>query len=302
MDMSQDFPEVIDIAKMPKNTDHKPQYKNINKHHKPKLTQNISSGKPLVVKLKSNFEENLVYLSSYITDMMNGIIGIQLGDNKHSVKHCSYKLHCDKIWQGAHNFSHSTAAWLLIDLLKKIYIVEPVSAPISYSETEHPKTLDQLWESIEDDDNYSKLYYHHHPDELPFTVVVERINFTKETIPPNIKHIFEDILPKFFANITNIPRIGTTSLVCDRFCQGPFCYRTLLSGDNKSCMSLHSDEVSLLTMIVRLFTKYNKIYKKNLPNPLQNKTVLKKNKKEYEQKIDEVKKENKFDILSLVDQ
>ena len=216
----------------------------------------------LILHPAEDLEFKLQWLANYVTDFMNGIIGIKIGDNKHSIKHCSFKMGCDKGWLGTHNYSHPTALWIIWDILKQIYTVESRSTQVKIQNDEELS----MWKST-DDDFGNNMYYQHHPDTLPFNIEIEKINpkGNKKLI-----EIFQFAIPEFFAAQRSMPRIG--SLTSNKFCHGPICYFSLFSD---SCQNIHSDDVSFLTMLVKYFCKFNKIKKINpgipiLPSNLQN--------------------------------
>jgi len=296
MDILTNFPDEITQPQW-QIQNFKKQFKTLEKRLKLNDKIFVNGGKQniqgLVIHAPEDLEFKLDQLANYITDFMNGIIGIKIGDNKHSVKHCSFKMGCDKGWFGSHNYSHPTALWIIWDFLKQIYTVETKST-LQKEEKQIPglDDADNIWKST-DDDFGDEMYYQHHPDSLPFNIEIEKIN------PKNNKklvEIFKTIVPEFFSMQRGMPRIG--SLTSNKFCHGPICYFSLFSDDLRACQNIHSDDVSFLTMLVKYFCKFNKI-RKTTPGITLEK--LKKPKPKSNIETLEIKTANVFDILSLVD-
>jgi hypothetical protein len=303
MQVDTPFPDYITEPKWQVHTNKK-QTKVL--HSRVKLTNRISvnAGRPnipgLVIKPYDNLEARLDELGNYVTDFMNGIIGIKLGDNKHSIRHCNFKTACDKGWYGNHNYSHPTPMWIVWDFLKQLYIVEPRST--IQTEEKHIGGLENeasLW-SLNDTTTDEAMFYQQFPDELPFIVGVEKLESAEAT---KRVEIFRNNIPMFFAGKIQMPRIG--GITNNKFCQGPFCIRSLFCDEPTACNNLHDDSVSLLTTLVKYFCKFYKIRKTTPGAATLVKRIAEAEAKTVEPQPTTVKQkmqsENKFDLLSLVE-
>jgi hypothetical protein len=205
----------------------------------------------------ADLETLIATVQAKMVDILNGACTVPVGNSNN--KNCHFKLACEKGFDGEHGFSHSTATWIIWEVLRPIFTsvkrVGTVDVPV-------PEAEPDVWNTEAEQTSYR----HCHPETLPFTVATKA-----RTSGDNTKLIalFREILVEFFAGRRSLPRIGALKATGDmlpRPCKGPFCYRTLFSHSNKSagaaCNSFHNDEVSFLTSLARVLvecTRSNKI-------------------------------------------
>lgn len=229
------------------------------------LSANITvSGKPILLQTTAvsdaDLDESITALKDKFVDLLNGMLKIPIGDNRASSRKCHSRLSCDKGWSGEHGASHTTAAWLIWEMLKPVYDHMPHAiTDIDQSQS----NINDVWDVQEQsNDNY---YCHVYPENLPYAITtVPREN----NDPSKLRNLFREIFVDFFAGRRGLPRIG--ALVDNakrhdypiRYCNGPFCYRTLLAPSTAeaktACGSFHSDEVSFLTSLARVLVECRK--------------------------------------------
>jgi hypothetical protein len=192
-------------------------------------------------------------LKQKLADFLNGHSQFPIGNTRNH-KRCHFKVACEKGFDGDHGFSHAPSQWILWELFREIYEVSKRSQlQTQKDEVEE----DDTWDTEQDSSADNGYYRHQHPKNLLFDVVVSpRANTSDE----KLVKMFNETLPAFFAGHRSLPRIGKPDREQPiRWCQGPFCYRTLLALNSKdattACKSCHSDETSLLTSIARVLVE-----------------------------------------------
>ena len=215
----------------------------------------------------SSLSKQIPLLKTKLADFLNGKLQFPVGNSRNHKK-CHFKIACEKGFDGDHGFSHPPSSWIMWELFRHIYVANKRSQFATTQEDDEVE--DDAWDAEEDDGVNKGYYRHQHPKSLPFDVEVRpRANNSDE----KLAKMFGETIPAFFAGRRSLPRIGRPSKDHPvRWCQGPFCYRTLLATNSRdaitACKSCHSDETSLITSIARVLVECNKtsrVYQNTTP-------------------------------------
>ena len=193
------------------------------------------NGDVLPIKIREgDFQKQLDEMSQRAADILSGRRSVEIGKSNH--QKCFDRMSCGKTHD--HGLFHPKAYWILWDILSVIYETPAIG-------DNKADKLD-LWGVIEE----APEGYTMDGSELNISV---RKNLNLE----KTKKLFLENIPAYFAGKIPLERIGRPDKQrVLKWCEGPVCIRTLcsssLSQSMKICNNCHSDEVSVLTSIMRI--------------------------------------------------
>ena len=240
----------------------------------------------LVPETDAEFEQLLDELRGIAVGLVSGAASVDIGDN-HKQHKCPLKLSCSRCWEGEHGASHTTANWIICNLLAHIYTVrhhEIADHTGSSNASASSAAAADVWNVEDQEEDEEHGSYRYLPHELQDYLISAKPRGNANLV--KIQNLFRVIIPGFFAGTTGMPRIGALrtpqfknkNATDDKiWCKKPYCTRTLLAtaiADRQGlpvCNKFHSDESSFLTSLLRILVECRKVARPVAAEPVKEK-------------------------------